>query len=97
MSSTQIKAVIDSLMSDEALKQQLATVMDEEQFVQQMTAAARSKGHEVTADAVREGLLHPATASELSDSDLQAVSGGGLGKFLEQWYYERFTSGLVKC
>ena len=97
MSNSDLKSIVESLMADEAFKTQLTSSPDEERFIQQLVAAARQKGHEITPDAVRGFLLQPAGAGELSDSDLAAVSGGTLGQFMELWYYNRFTSGKVAC
>jgi predicted ribosomally synthesized peptide with nif11-like leader len=97
MSNAHLKSIVESLMADESFKNQLTSSPDEDRFIQQLVAAAREKGHEITPDAVRGFLLQPVGSGELSDSDLESVAGGSLGQFMELWYYNRFTSGKVKC
>ena len=99
MINEQIETVHTKIQNDPALKQRLEGVADESGYVNLLVEVANSHGIKMSAADVKGTLQkvrssRPVSSAELSDNQLEAVAGGG---FFSQWYYERFTSGHVKC
>lgn len=99
MINEQIETVHTKIQNDPSLKQRLEGVADESSYVNLLVEVAKANGINMSAADVSGTLQkvrasRPVSSAELSDSQLSSVAGGG---FFSQWYYERFTSGYVKC
>ncbi len=99
MMNEQIETVHTKIQNDPALKQRLEGVADENGYVNLLVEVANNSGIKMSAADVKATLQkvrasRPVSSAELNDSQLEAVAGGG---FFSQWYYERYTSGLVRC
>ena len=99
MFNDQIETVHSKIQSDPSLKQRLEGVADESGYVNLLVEVASSHGITMSAADVKGTLQkvrssRPVSSAELSDKQLETVAGGG---FFSDWYYHRFTSGLVKC
>ena len=98
MMNQQLETIHKSIDMDPALRQRLDGVKDKDAYVNLLVEVGGANGMKMAPADVKSALD---TASkgrsangELSDKQLESVAGGG---FFERWYYERFTSGLVKC
>lgn len=99
MVTQQLDAIHSSIAKDPALRQRLDGVADKEAYVNLVVEVGESSGVPISAADVKSatsalGTKKPAAGGELSDQQLASVAGGG---FFSDWYYHRFTSGLVKC
>lgn len=99
MINQQIETVHTKIQSDPSLKQRLEGVADESAYVNLLVEVASANGIAMSATDVKGTLQkvrasRPVSSAELSDKQLETVAGGG---FFSQWYYERFTSGYVRC
>ena len=99
MISQQIETIHTSIAQDPALRQRLDKVADKEAYFDLVVEVGKSKGIAISAADVKRATdavsaNRAPAGSELSDQQLESVAGGG---FFSQWYYDRYTSGLVKC
>ena len=98
MMNQQLETIHKSIDKDPALRQRLDGVKDKDAYVNLLVEVGGKNGMSMAPADVKSALDsagkgRPANG-ELSDQQLESVAGGG---FFERWYYERFTSGLVKC
>lgn len=98
MISQQIETIHTSIAQDPALRQRLEKVADKEAYFDLVVEVGKSKGIAISAADVKSataaGSNRAPAGSELSDQQLESVAGGG---FFARWYYDRFTSGTVRC
>lgn len=82
MEQSDVKRFIDQVRSDASLQSRLGSATDAEGLVAGVVRLAGESGYSFTAEQVRSELTAGApragaTGSELSDSELEAVAGGG--------------------
>ena len=99
MINEQLETVQTKIQNDPSLRQRLDGVADESGYVNLLVEVANANGISMSAADVKSTLnkvrsSRPVSSAELSDKQLESVAGGG---FFETWYYNRFTSGTVKC
>lgn len=98
MVSQQLETIHKSIEKDPVLRKRLDSVTDKDAYVDLLVEVGGANGVPMSAAEI-DGALSAANTNrgpvgEMSDQQLESVAGGG---FFESWYYERFTSGYVKC
>ena len=95
MSVENVKKFLDGA-GREAIQTEFRGAQSQEEFENAMVRLGAQQGSSFTAADVRQAMASAAapTGEELTEAQLGSVSGGG---FFSEWYYHRFTSGLVKC
>jgi predicted ribosomally synthesized peptide with nif11-like leader len=98
MSEKSLNDFYKAAQSDTALQQKLKQAPDKDSYLNLIVQSGKEKGYDFTRQEVQsaiEGIN--AKRGQLSDKQLESVAGGRVTEFFERWYYERYTSGAVRC
>lgn len=98
--SNDFRQFTNDLGTDPTVRSRLENATSKEQYVETILQVGKEKGYDFRKEDVTAALDKGGPqggAEKLSDEHLEGVAGGGLGSFLERWYYERYTSGYRAC
>ena len=90
-----------AITSDPSLRSRLEGIRSPDDYARLATEVGKARGFNFTEQDVTNQLRQASAQSggterELNRQQLESVAGGALCS-LEQWWYDRFTSGKVKC
>jgi predicted ribosomally synthesized peptide with nif11-like leader len=100
MSEKSLNDFYKATQSDAALQQKLKAAPDKDSYLNLIVQSGKERGYDFTRQDVvsafeASNAKRTGGSKELDDQQLESVAGGFA--FLERWYYDRFTSGKVKC
>ena len=93
--------VHQAITSDPSLRSRLEGIRSPDDYARLATEVGKARGFNFTEQDVTNQLRqasaqHGGADRELDRQQLESVAGGAWCS-LTRWYYERFTSGAVKC
>jgi predicted ribosomally synthesized peptide with nif11-like leader len=99
MSEKSLSDFYKAAQSDSALQQKLKQAPDKDSYLNLIVQSGKEKGFDFSRQEVLSAIegINAKRGGELSDKQLETVAGGRVTEFFERWYYERYTSGRVKC
>jgi predicted ribosomally synthesized peptide with nif11-like leader len=93
-----LQALNQVVRANPALEEQLKAANNQQEYIQKAIQIGKTNGIDVSKADLEAELQKAQRPSgpggELTEDQLESVAGG---TFLELWYYNRFTSGSVKC
>lgn len=97
-----LQALNQVVRANPALEAQLKAAKNEQEYIQTAIQIGKTNGIQVTkADLeaeLKKAQPRSGPGGELTDNQLESVAGGKMSDgFVCRWYYERYTSGAVKC
>ena len=98
MSQENLQKFIKDAGRDPAVESALRGASSKEHFASTAVSLGSAKGYSFTAADVTSAMAKAniPDGQQLSEQQLASVAGGSLCSFT-QWWYERYTSGAVKC
>ena len=98
MSMDNLQKFIKDSGRDASVEKALRAAPSKDDYARTAVQLGSQKGYTFTEGEVQQAMANAkiADGQQLSEAQLAAVAGGNLCSFTE-WWYQRFTSGAVKC